>query len=269
MPFLTTTRTLFELRVGSTHTIEVLLQIRSSDIPWWNADLRAHERQLHKLIGRRVLPVECRVEIEADRARIRAKADFEKAKKGEVVIGESNLKKKATKEKGGGKKRGAGKKGKKDTKASKKQKASDKSGDGENASESTGKKQLKLCREPGKWVMGQSIQICYTMEDIEKNTASTLVFRTRQPTAMSDGATQSQSPGETQTRSSETTEGEEKLVPMATFRSWKKLGKRINLFVFRFNPNDPADLSLSDGGGFPRPELLPVADLFRSVGGDD
>ena len=69
---ITTTRTLFELRVGSFHTIEVLLQIRLSDISWWNSDLYNHERELYKLLGRRVLPVECREEIEED-CRKRAK----------------------------------------------------------------------------------------------------------------------------------------------------------------------------------------------------
>ena len=81
-----------------------------------------------------------------------------KTKKGKVVIGEANLKKKKKEEKEkGGKKRGAaGKKGKKETKkSSKKQKVSDK-----DANESDSKGKLKLLREPGKWIMGKSIQIC-------------------------------------------------------------------------------------------------------------
>lgn len=159
---LTTTRALFELRVGSSHTIEVLLQIRLSDIHWWNSELYNHERQLYKLIGRRVLPTECKEEIEADRAKIRDVADYAKKKKGEVVIGEANLKKKAGKEKGTGRKRG-GKKAKKETKASKKQKVADKDAkdvDGNNAASDSKEKGLKLLRDPGKWIMGRSIQIC-------------------------------------------------------------------------------------------------------------
>ena len=128
------------------------------------------ERQLYKLIGRRVLPTECREEIEADRARFRERTqdtvangstnNETKNKKGKVVIGEANLKKKKKEEKEkGGKKRGAaaaGKKGKKETKkSSRKQKVSDK-----DANESDSKGKLKLLREPGKWIMGKSIQIC-------------------------------------------------------------------------------------------------------------
>ena len=166
---LTTTRTLLELRVGSIHTIEILLQIRLSDIAWWNSDLYNCERQLYKLIGRRVLPTECHEEIEADRARFRERTqdtvangsanNETKNKTGKAVIGEANLKKKKREEKEkGGKKRGAaaGKKGKKETKkSSKKQKVSDK-----DANESDSKGKLKLLREPGKWIMGKSIQIC-------------------------------------------------------------------------------------------------------------
>ena len=156
---LTTTRILFELRVGSFHTIEVLLQIRPSDISWWNSDLHNHERQLYKLLGRRVLPSECAAEIEAYRTkrkeRDNAANNNDKKKKGEVVIGEANLKKEKATEKGktAGKKRGGKKK---ETKASKKQKLSDKSKD----ADSKDKKLPKLLREPGKWVMGKSIQIC-------------------------------------------------------------------------------------------------------------
>ena len=160
---LTTTRTLFELRVGSYHTIEVLLQIRLSDIEWWNSDLYNHERQLYKLLGRRVLPNnECKEEIEKYRSERKRKEDLlnnnkEKKQSGEVVIGEANLKKKAAdKEKStSGKKRGRGKKTKKETKASKKQRVKDAANEGTEE-----KKRPKLLRETGKWIMGNSIQIC-------------------------------------------------------------------------------------------------------------
>mmetsp|Transcript_2777 Transcript_2777/g.5895 ORF Transcript_2777/g.5895 Transcript_2777/m.5895 type:complete len:264 (-) Transcript_2777:101-892(-) len=258
---LTTTRTLFELRVGSTHTIEVLLQIRLSDISWWNSDLYNHERQLYKLIGRRVMPTECREEIEKDRAKIRCAANIVKKKKGAVVIGEANLKKKSEKEKSTDKKRGGKKAKSKETKPSKKQKICDKY----DASDPREKK-LKILREPGKWIMGKSIQICYMMEDIEKSTATTLIFRNKENTEDSN-TVRSQRSMEKQTQSPKKGHDEEKMVPLSTFRSWKKLSKLVNLWVFKFDPDDPSDLSVSEGGGFPRPELLPMADIFRSAGG--
>ena len=72
-----------------------------------------------------------------------------------------------------------------------------------------------------------------------------------------------------QTKSSDKVDDNDKLVPLATCRSWKKLPKRVNLWVFKFDPNDPTELSVSEGGGFPRPDLLPMADIFRSSGGDE
>lgn len=260
---LSTTRTIFELRVGSTHTIEVLLQIRLSDIAWWNSNLRDHERQLHKLIGRRVLPSECRTEIEADLAKMQgAHANNDtKKKRGKVVIGEANLKKKANKDNGKGKKRG---KAKKETKASKKQKLAEKKAMEANDTESKEKK-LKLLREPGKWVMGKSIQICYMMEDIEKSSATTLIFRTK-ANIPDNATTDPASAEETKSQPTETEEDKQKMVPLATFRSWKKLPKRLSLWVFQFDPDKPSILSVSEGGGFPRPELLPMSDIFRSTG---
>ncbi|KAL7531425.1 hypothetical protein ACHAWF_003765 [Thalassiosira exigua] len=264
---LTTTRTLFELRAGSIHTIEVLLQIRLSDISWWNSDLSSHERELYRLIGRRILPVECRAVIEADRAKVRdaAKLKTTEKKKGEIVIGEANLKK-LGKEKGtGGRKRGAGKKAKKGVKTSKKQKTSDKNaanGVGDNVASESKEKKLKLLREPGKWIMGKSIQLCYMVEEIENFSSTTLIFRPREDATESDKTAVSDSPGGGEKGGDE--------VPLATFRQWKKLPKRLNLWVFKFDPdNDPSDLSLSEGGGFPRPELLPMSDIFRPIGGEE
>jgi len=302
---LTTTRTLFELRVGSTHTIEVLLQVRLEDLPWWNSDLRSHERQLYKLIGRQVLRMECRKEIEEYRAKIRERDDAEKNiakktnKKSDVIIGEANLKKKMSgKEKRGattttGRKR-VGRKSattKKETKSSssKKQKLSESkkskgggannssNNDETNASE-TKENRLKLLREPGKWIMGKSIQICYMMEDLEKSYGTTLVFRPKETggedsennsagtkiiTSPNPKKSTEKQQSQSQSSSREVDDGEEKVVPLASFRSWQKLTKRLNLWVFQFDPNDPSDLNVSEGGGFPRPELLPMSDIFR------
>jgi len=93
------------------------------------------------------------------------------------------------------------------------------------------------------------------MEEIVSSSAATLIFR----------------PKENYDAHSEEPDGKERenMVPLATFRTWKKLPKRLNLWVFKLDPNNPTDLSSSEGGAFPRPELLPVADIFRSVGGDD
>jgi hypothetical protein len=105
------------------------------------------------------------------------------------------------------------------------------------------------------------------MEEIVNSSAATLIFR---PNENYDAY--SEEPDGTATaarKQSQSSKERENVVPLATFRTWKKLPKRLNLWVFKLDPNDPTDLSSSEGGAFPRPELLPVADIFRSIGGDD
>ena len=155
---LNTTRTLFEVRVGAYHTIEVLLQIRQSDISWWNSDLQNHERQLHKLLGRRVLPVECREEIEEfhskRRSREERKAGFTEAQKDgkkKVVVGEANLKKKASRNKRGSAST-KDKKKKGDAKSQKKQKTADNK-KAKGADDVTKEKRSKPFQDPGTWII--------------------------------------------------------------------------------------------------------------------
>ncbi|KAL3807409.1 hypothetical protein ACHAXA_009471 [Cyclostephanos tholiformis] len=97
------------------------------------------------------------------------------------------------------------------------------------------------------------------MEDIDSSSTTTLVFRPQENVA----AFTVEPDGKASTNQSQSSNQKE--VPLATFRKWKKLPKRLNLWVFKFDPDDPIDLSSSEGGGFPRPELLPIADIFQSV----
>jgi hypothetical protein len=105
----------------------------------------------------------------------------------------------------------------------------------------------------------------YMLEEFESSSAATLIFRPKE-----NYGTYSEEPDGTAARKQyQSSQERENMVPLATFRTWKKLPKRLNLWVFKLDPNDPTDLSSSEGGGFPRPELLPIADIFLSVGGDE
>jgi len=275
---LNTTRTLFEVRVGAYHTIEVLLQIRQSDISWWNSDLRNHERQLHKLLGRRVLPVECRDEIEEfhSKRRIREerKAGFSEAKKGDgkkkVIVGEANLKKKASRNKRGSAST-KDKKKKGDAKSQKKQKTADNK-KAKSADDVTKEKRSKPFQDPGSWIIasGYTIQLCYNVEEIESTSTTTLVFRPKKNMDVSkteDDIAEGNSKSGEQSQTS--LDDNDKKVPLASFRKWTKLKKRVNVWVFKLDSDNPCDLSHSEGGGFPRPDLLPMADIFRTIGDNE
>jgi hypothetical protein len=262
MPPILTTRSRFDVRVGSIHTLEVLLQIRSSDLTWWNSNLRDHERQLYKLIGRRILPAELKDEIQSDLDR---ELRFKNVNGGEistkkgVVVGEVNLKKMADNKTKAGKKRG--KQATKDTSKTKKAKSvATETSKTSAAKDIIDTKRPKLLRETGKWVMGESIQACYIMEEIDRTASCSMAFR---PMKKSGGQESKDCQPTPAKGTGSTVDTEEKLIPLATFRSWNKLSKRLNIWVFKFDPNDPTDLSVSEDAGFPRPELLPLSDIFR------
>ena len=106
------------------------------------------------------------------------------------------------------------------------------------------------------------------MEELETSSASTLIYRQKESDKDSpkkSNTSMSQSSEDTkQSTNKKEDDDDDKLVPLATFRSWKKLPHRISLWVFKFDPSDPSDLKVSKDGGFPRPDLLPMADIFRS-----
>lgn len=249
------------------HTLEVLLQLRSSDLTWWNSNNHQHQRQLYKLIGRRILPVELGDEIQADPEREQRlkTVSGEVVKRKGIVIGEVNLKKMAT-NKIKSKPANSKKRGNQPTKAAKS--AAKKSQSVKqfptktDIEESDAKdKRPKLLREAGKWIMGESIQACYVMEDIDRTASCSMAFRPMKRVGIQENTKEDDKSPMTETSLPE----EEKLIPLATFRSWNKLSKRLNIWVFKFDPDDPTDLSVSEDGGFPRPDLLPLSDIFRSV----
>ena len=107
------------------------------------------------------------------------------------------------------------------------------------------------------------------MEELETSSASTLIYRQKEsdkssPKKSNTSMSQSSEDTKQSTNKKEDDDDDDKLVPLATFRSWKKLPHRVSLWVFQFDPSNPSDLKVSEDGGFPRPDLLPMADIFRS-----
>lgn len=249
------------------HTLEVILQIRSSDLYWWSSNLRDHEKQLYKLIGRRIIPEEFKDEIQGDTQKDHRLKTIsgEILKKKRVVVGEVNLKKMADKTKPAPSKK-RGKQTAKEKQIQSKKVQTDQPKSNQNISAASNEdtesknKRPKLLRETGKWVMGKSIQACYVMEDIDRTASCSMAFR-----PMKQVEKQESQSANDDVISPKKESDSEQLIPLATFRSWNKLSKRLNVWVFKFDPEDPTDLSVSEDGGFPRPELLPLSDIFRQV----
>ena len=254
------TRSLVELRIAGRYSIEALVQISSTNLTWWNQNHRAHERELYRLIGR-FLPKECGDEIRkdrqdrAERRKPASEKDIDKPgkkRKAEVFTGKGN--EKGSDDKNGNKK----KRGKKA--AGKKKKKNDKSSQDNDTDIAALEHRPKILRDEGRWVFGEDLQVCYKMEDIEPNACSTLVYKKKEDAK--EEADSSQPPSQS---SAKTEDGE---VPLAIFRRWKKLSKRIVIWLFPLDPDNPTDLSVTKDSGFPLPDMMPFCDIFRP-GNDD
>ena len=274
-------RTLLELSVGTTHTVECLVHMRRSDLEWFNAPDRVsdHQRQLFGLIGRRILPQERGEEIEADLSGWRQR----RAKIG-VLIGETNIAEAAAAvktaataaaaAKAGAKKRGgasgttggrggktrAGKKGGGGKKAGSRSTAGGIGAKGVKSGSKTslaahvggvGGKKVKRKRNTGdiSYLFGETLQVTYRAEEIKTSDSVTLLYtNTSEGTAGGDGG------GKDKRKRSADTE-------LATFRTLKKLSKRIIIWVYPFDSANPTAPN-PEGGGFPRPEMMPLTSLF-------
>mmetsp|Transcript_10967 Transcript_10967/g.25522 ORF Transcript_10967/g.25522 Transcript_10967/m.25522 type:complete len:270 (-) Transcript_10967:1261-2070(-) len=259
------TRSLVELRIARRYSIEALVQISSTNLTWWNQNHRAHERELYRLIGR-FLPKECGDEIRKDR---QERAERRKPAS-EKDIGKLGKKRKAEvftskgKEKGGDDKNGnKTKRGKKGTR--KKKKKIDKSSP-DNDTDSAALEHLpKILRDEGRWVFGEDLQICYKMEDIEPNACTTLVYKKKvaEEEDSRGVADSSKAPSQLSKAPSQlSAETQDVEVPLAVFRRWKKLSKRIVIWLFPFDPDNPTDLSVTKDSGFPLPDMIPFCDIF-------
>jgi hypothetical protein len=195
------TRTFLELRVGTTHTVEVLLHVRHKDRAWFSP---LRDQFLH-LLTTRVIPREFGEEIEA----------YHEALSGDKVAkpGEANEKQKRSANSAQGK----GKR-KRKTKATQVP-----------VIPVSGTDQSR--RRDIRHVFGDNgLQLTYRLQDMDVHGCTTISISSH------DSALE--------------------------FRQYPKLSKRLVVWCFPLQ-NDATEPDPVDGG-FPRPELVPIAALFRS-----
>jgi len=281
-------RTFLELSVGTTHTLECIIHMQRADLDWFNAPehISDHQRQLFALIGRRILPQECSEEIEADLATWRQK----RAKIG-VLIGEKNIAEAAAAVKaaaaakaaggkggvgaaGGRGKKGAGKKGVAGKKSGGKSTttAGGKTG-AKSGSKTTlvalaggvGGKKAKRKRDTGdiSYLFAETLQVTYRVEDIKTSDSATLLYTKNITDRGKDVIDMTDSSGRGKWRRSAGADGSTNkgIAELATFRTLKKLSKRIIIWVYPFDSANPT-ASNPGGGGFPRPAMIPLTSLF-------
>mmetsp|Transcript_20330 Transcript_20330/g.24263 ORF Transcript_20330/g.24263 Transcript_20330/m.24263 type:complete len:310 (+) Transcript_20330:59-988(+) len=293
------TRTLLELSVGKTHTIEVLVHLRTDDLDWWNRDLARHAEQLIKLISRRILPVECRDEIEdyhADRTNwnngdnqrgvmqtkastastMSASASARSKKKrttGEVISHRSRKNSRMTnklKEKEATKTGGVGTRSR--TSASNSSSFTTSRINGKTSTMKAGNnlvptKEKVVGANNGrpyasgldiKFAFGDDdIQVTYKVEVVKTMNSATLSYNIIRDASSCGGGSHNNI-----TKAAKKPSDGKVIKRLSSFRRLEKLPKRIVIWCYPFDPLNPKELTLEKGGGFPRPEMIPISSLF-------
>ena len=240
------TRNEMELSVGTSHIVDVLLQLRQDDLKWFNDNVTTHEAELMEIVSTKILAVEetFRNEVLAAKKRVVPTIQTESIgtgkrgkKQPKVIIGEKNLD-------SDGEVKGL--------KVSKKRKAPKKSeGVGVDNADKSGKstKQKDSAFQRPNILYGKNIQVIYRLLDrkTSQSNQATLFFI--------DERNESK-------KISTSSKKKSKKKCVASFGQLKKLSKKIEIWVFRFDENNPS-FHIPSGGGFPRPEMTPLTALFR------
>jgi len=239
MPF--GSRNFLQVRVGKTHTIQVLIHLRHTHLQWYNLNEDEYTRQILKIISRRVLPVECYEDINPPKkedATTKATTGASKKKKGP-----SNRKRKSDDVKKENFFKKSTKKGKFKAKG-KAMKAND---------DQVHLKERKYLHSIDcKILYGDDLQITYKMEQIE----------TRHFACLSCVSQSSSSNREHQTEEDKRTTKSSRHV--STFQSLRMIPKRIVLWCFPFDVMNPSDPNL-ELNGFVRPDMIPLSQIFSDT----
>lgn len=60
------TRNIIDIKVGKSHSIQIQLHLRINDVSWFNSNSQTYMNQLCQLLSKDILPLECKVDIEKD-----------------------------------------------------------------------------------------------------------------------------------------------------------------------------------------------------------
>ena len=197
-PLNSTSRTFMELRVGKSHLVEVLLQVRRADLGWYRSNYDTIQKELLELLQENVLPRMCGEEIE----------NYHRMKHPHLFPPDIAGSKNTSKAK---------------------------------SSKSAGRKRVKKApppppeeekRKPDKEVyysFGETIQLAYRRQELKSNRGATIFYKAKEK---------------------------------GKFLELPKLSHRILIWCSKLDPHNKTNPDQSNVG-FHRPELIPIASLFR------
>jgi hypothetical protein len=221
-------------------TVEVMIRLAREDISWWNKDVDGHWKQLCKIIGRRILPVEFPSLLSSTKHPHQEPA---------VLLSKAKHKHKTTS--------APVKKGKPN-----KISALAKLPLPPSALDYSSSSKKRVTGNVTN-LFGDTIQITYQVEELRPSERATLLYQSDNEEEEEESRrNEKQSSKQSSSRTSKT--DQVKRIPKAaTFRRCTKLPKRISIWCHPFDPNNPTQPTTSPTGGFPRPEFIPMASLFH------
>lgn len=205
------TRTFLEPRVGSKHSVEVILHLRSADLEWFHSNGEEHFQEILHLLSDSMVPRMCYEEVEHY---LHKKDPLRFPKDVDDKIGEKNHNNNHLAKPGKKRKRG----GKKQTAPVVGQAQDDKTED----------KTQKV--NTVYYAFGESLYCAYKTEDINTAGSATLVFKKNDDD-----------------KDNKAKKNDGKLGGGA-FLQLKKLSKRFIVYCFKTDPNDPGAPDPPDAG---------------------
>lgn len=254
-------RTLLELRVGKTHTIDLLIYLRLRDMGWWYGNISYHQSQLINIIETRVLPKEFEQWVETY---CELKKGNQLTNKDGVLLGEG--KKMVMKRSMEERKNNVIKKRRKNmpTKFGNRERTTcsriqlqDKNDQKKTDSNKSNSSLLEI-----PFLFGESIQIAYRMEDVQiSHTGYTLLY----PRTKYDSCNQRNSQVTSRSTTKVTKCSHDVKITSNTkvdqFQQMKRISKRILVWCYPFDPSNPME-SLSSVEGGSNPGMFPIISLF-------
>ena len=266
---LTRTRTHLELRVGDHAAVDVVLHVRQADMAWFNQEdnkdvnnnnnnnnpnLVNHTTDLWQVLEQSVLPRMLHKQVEDAHY---YGATTSKGSRGDaqrrpppvlgrggipILAGEASGSSSSSSNTATTTKRGT-KKGAKRKRAKAKETTTFEEEDEKETNKTKPEKQVY-------YAFGQTLQLAYRCEDVSKSNSASFTFR-------------KDDDDDDNTNNSNNSNNESGIL-----QELHKLPKRVVAWVFPFDPSQPTQVDPTNGG-FPIPERIPIAHLFRGCGGGD
>ena len=309
------TRNLLDVRVGKSHSIQILFHLRQKDVPWFNDSAGAHIKQLLQLLSNDILPTECKDEIEGKKKndgleKQKGKKNMKKTLKGvkrKHDMNDTNTSSSSSSNKGNSKhsknknskEKSMQTKGK-GTNSKKKNSKDQSSTTTATSSPSSSHLSSNIFNSKNTFLFASDIQIVYKCETVQTSNSALLNYTTTHTNHVSNAeeeengkkrkivldddsetttsssskrakskskskpkSTSSNRNNSNSSTSSSSNNQYSKPIKLSTFQYLKPLSKRIIIWCYPFDPNNPQELNMVNSiQSFPRPELIPISSLY-------